>query len=92
MSLLDPGDSDGKFKQADGGITLGSYSGLVALNVTGVGQAESGAFNDAFYRYDGDDAKSPRIDFYLISDVGTTRLEPSPANNATRRVVGGIPP
>jgi len=81
------------FKQADGGVTQASYSGLVVLNVTGVGQAESDIFNDAFYRYTGPEEGHPRVDLYFAQLMfSTAPLQPTPADAARRRLVGPVPP
>ena len=39
------------FAEPDGGVTVGAYSGLVLLNVSGVGEARGSRLNDAFYVY-----------------------------------------
>src|SRR4051794_19292136 len=40
------------FTQPDGGITVGAYSGLVRIDVAGVGTAYGATHNDAFYLYE----------------------------------------
>ena len=39
------------FLAPDGGVSVGSYEGLVKLTVSGVGQSRGTDFNDAFYLY-----------------------------------------
>ena len=81
------------FKSEHGVSTVESYSGLVLVSVTGVGQAESHYHNDAFYLYDAGDGKPPRADPYFDQLIfGTAPFEPSPANNAKRKLVGVLPP
>ena len=47
------------FTVPDGGVTTNGYSGYVLLNVTGVGQAYSTVYNDAFYLYTDQYANPP---------------------------------
>jgi len=37
------------FDQPNGGVTVGTYSGIVSVTVSGVGQSLADLYNDAFY-------------------------------------------
>lgn len=69
------------FTQPDGGVSTGTYSGLVKLRVSGTGQSLGACFNDAFYLFDNCSAPLPRHDptYYqlAIDDVALVALNPS---------------
>jgi len=76
------------FTQADGGQTVGLYSGLVQVTVAGTGFSLGPRINDAFYFPDDQSFDSS---YYQLT-FGTSTLVPfNPAQNAVNFIVGGRP-
>lgn len=92
------------FTTPDGGVTTNFYSGDVLVNVTGVGQSYSTAFNDAFYVYR-DQAGNPitpsnpyinptnplGLAFYQLAFSPNTLTARDTNEAAFLSVVGGLP-
>jgi hypothetical protein len=83
------------FLQPDGGISTGLYSGVVQIEVSGVGQSAGTAFNDAFYVYT-DAAGAPATpvhdpNFYQLTFGLSTLVALDPAQNAVNFIIGGLP-
>lgn len=82
------------FTVPDGGVTTSSYSGYVLVNVTGVGQAYGGTYNDAFYLYTApfDPPQNGHDGGYYQLAFGTTTLTDfSLASNAKNFLYGSLP-
>jgi fibronectin type 3 domain-containing protein len=83
------------FTQPDGGITVGSYSGLVRIQVAGVGQAYGATHNDAFYLYDAPfgTPKNGHDGSYYQLTMGANRplFAFDQSCNAARFLVGPLP-
>lgn len=87
------------FTQADGGVTTGSYFGLVQITVSGIGESSATSLNDAFYVYT-DDAHTPvapsnHASFYQLAFdtsalIGTNGVPTNPALDARAHIVFDI--
>ena len=76
------------FTTPDGGVTVGSYSGLVHVTVEGTGQSAGSLYNDAFYLID---SASHDANYYQLT-FGTVPLVPfDPTQDAVYYIVGGLP-
>lgn len=83
------------FLQADGGVSTGLYSGVVQIQVSGVGQSAGTRFNDAFYIYT-DVAGAPVTpvhdqSFYQLTFGLSTLVAVTPSQNAVNFIIGGLP-
>ena len=76
------------FTQADGGVTVNSYSGTVKVTVSGTGQSLGSQTNDAFYLFDPPVHDSS---YYQLTFGTTTLTGFNPAQNAVNFIVGGLP-
>jgi hypothetical protein len=78
------------FTAPDGGVTAGSYAGVVDVTVSGVGQSDASSFNDAFYIYSaGPPFNDPN--YYQLT-FGTSTLAPYDASrDAKNFLVGALP-
>lgn len=67
------------FTQADGGISVGAYSGFVELIVSGTGQSQGSILNDAFYLFTGSQTPAHNAQHHqLVFDTQTlVSLNPS---------------
>ena len=76
------------FLTADGGVTTQSYSGIVHVTVSGIGQSLGSQYNDAFYLI----ASTTHDANYYQLTFGTSPLVAfDPTQNAVNFVVGGLP-
>lgn len=77
------------FTAADGGVTAGSYSGIVDVTVAGFGQSLGSQLNDAFYLFSG----PPTHDgsYYQLTFGTSTLVGFSPAQNAVNFLVAALP-
>jgi hypothetical protein len=76
------------FLMPDGGMTTQSYSGIVHVTVSGIGQSLGQQYNDAFYLIS---SATHDANYYQLT-FGTSPLVPfDPAQNAVNFVVGGLP-
>lgn len=84
------------FTQPDGGVTVGQYSGIVEVTVSGIGQSLGSALNDAFYVFT-DGAGNPIAPFnsndgyYQLSFSLTTLQTFTPSQAARNALVGPLP-
>lgn len=75
------------FTTAAGGTSTGNYFGLINVTVTGTGQSNGTAFNDAFYSLTGaHDANYYQLTFGTSPLVGY-----KPSQDAFKFIVGGLP-
>jgi hypothetical protein len=76
------------FTAANGGQTVGQYSGVVAIRAVGTGFSLASLVNDAFY----DVASQSRNTGYYALGFGTAPLAGfTPSNNIGNFVVGAVP-
>ena len=78
---------DVPFTTADGGVTSGLYSGLVQIDVSGIGQSNGTLYNDAFYMID---TAVHDADYYQLS-YALIQLLPLGRKDAYYSIVGGLP-
>lgn len=78
------------FLQADGGVTVGTYSGTVHITISGTGQSAGTAFNDAFYVYS-PGAPLHFSDYYQLTFGTSTLLPFTPSQDAYLAIIGGVP-
>ncbi len=77
------------FTTPDGGVSTGSYSGIVRITVDGIGQSAGTAFNDAFYVIGPPPYNDPS--YYQLAFSTTTLVPFDPAHDAVNFIVGGLP-
>ncbi len=87
------------FTQADGGVTTGSYFGLVQITVSGIGESLGTRLNDAFYVYTDaahtptapfNDASYYQLAFDTSALIGTIAVPTNPALDARAHIVFDI--
>jgi hypothetical protein len=80
------------FDQPDGGVTVGTYQGIVSVTVSGVGQSLADLYNDAFYLLPvGSTPAFSGAPYYELS-FGVSALVPSAPSQAIENyIVGGVP-
>jgi hypothetical protein len=83
------------FTMPDGAVTTGTYDNIVQITVSGVGQSDGTAFNDAFYVYT-DGAGNPVTpfndpSFYQMTFGTTTLVAFDPAQDIKNFLVGPLP-
>jgi hypothetical protein len=78
------------FNTPDGGVTTGLYDNIVQITVSGVGQSDATAFNDAFYVYtNGAPFNDP--DYYQMTFGLSTLVAFDPAQDIKNVLIGPIP-
>jgi hypothetical protein len=76
------------FTQADGGVSLNTYAGLVKLVVSGTGQSAGANFNDAFYVYT--PVPSHNASWYQLAMDNVALVPLNPSQNAKNFIVYDI--
>ena len=83
------------FTVPDGGVTIHPFGGYVLVNVTGVGQSYSTAYNDAFYLYSDQFASAPQNGhdggYYQLTFDTTTLVNNNLSRNAKNFIYGRLP-
>jgi hypothetical protein len=78
------------FDQPDGGVTVGTYSGIVSVTVSGVGQSLADLYNDAFYLLPAGSLPAfsglPITNFLLVSPHSCRTLLPKPSKTTSSAV------
>lgn len=75
------------FLQSDGGTTLKSYSGIVHVTVSGIGQSQGTNWNDAFYLFDGNNIAYDSF-YYQLTFSSSPLVGYAPAQDAVNFIVG----
>lgn len=76
------------FTQPNGGQSVGQYSGIITVTVSGTGQSLGSRVNDAFYLVD---TQTHDASYYQLT-FGLNPLVPlNPSQNAVNYIVGGLP-
>jgi hypothetical protein len=80
------------FDQPDGGVTVGTYSGIVSVTVSGVGQSLADLYNDAFYLLPAGSLPAFSGASYYELSFGVSALVPNTPSQAIENyIVGGVP-
>lgn len=78
------------FTTPDAATTVGKYSGIVYLRVSGIGQSNQTTYNDAFYLYN-DTIAFNMSQFYQLAFSTSPLLANNPATEAKYALVGPMP-
>lgn len=93
LAAINPASAEivtASLRQADGGVSTGLFGGTVHIAVSGIGQSDGSALNDAFYVFE---PGSPTHDasYYQLSFGISTLVGYNPAQDAVNFLVGGLP-
>lgn len=78
------------FTQADGGVSIGTYSGLVEVLVSGTGQSYFTSFNDAFHVFAGDLPTAQDAGYYQLTFGRSTLVGSDITQDAANAIVYDI--
>lgn len=78
------------FAQADGGVSIGTYSGLVEVSVSGTGQSYFASYNDAFHVFAGAPPTDQDAGYYQLTFGRSTLVASNIMQDAAYAIVYDI--